>query len=151
MTHKNYYKRNSYQLYIKNKFPSKYLLPESFDLIYSNSSIEHWHESIEDSDQSLELYKKDISFCYKILKPGGYLLINTPIHVHGNKIFVHGKIEKIEKFFNYDYWKSITFEHWREQFDDLMPYAPVHRKKAWINKYGYDFNNIWIGNIVAKK
>ena len=82
------------------------------------------------------------------MKPGGHLLINTPIHVHGNKIFVHGKIEKIEKFFNYDYWKSITFEHWREQFDDLMPYAPVHRKKAWINKYGYDFNNFEPGRFV---
>ena len=151
MKYKSCYKRNNFQSYIKDTISSKYLANESFDLIYANNSIEHWHEEIQDVDQSLELYRKDISRCYSLLKPGGQLLVNAPIHVHGNKIFMHGEVDIIEQFFDWNDWGSVVFEHWREQYDDLMPYAPVHRKKAWLDSFGYELKNIWLGNIVAKK
>ena len=144
-------KKNNLQSYMKDVFPSKYLLQESFDLIYANNSIEHWHQKIENSKGAIALYKNDISHCYKLLKPGGQLLINFPVHVHGNILFVLGAIEKIEQFFDCDQWESVVLEHWRQQHDDLMPYAPVHRKKFWIDTYGVELNNIWLGNFVAKK
>ena len=151
MNHKIYYKKNNYQSYIKDSFPSVRLKDKSFDLIYANSSIEHWNEKIEDYKRSLELYKMDISYCYKLLKPGGHLLINCPMNLHGNKIFKLGKLKMIECFFDNDNWQSVIYEHWREQFDDLMPYAPEHRKKYWKDEYKIKLINIWLGNIVAMK
>ena len=79
------------------------------------------------------------------------LLINCPIHVHGNIIFMMGNIDMIECFLDNGLWESVTFEHWREKHDDLLPYAPDHRKQAWRDKYGIDLLNIWLLNIVAKK
>ena len=64
---------------------------------------------------------------------------------------MHGEVDIIEQFFDWNDWRSVGFEHWREQYDDLMPYAPVLRKKAWLDSFGYELNNIWLGNIVAKK
>ena len=64
---------------------------------------------------------------------------------------MHGEVDIIEQFFDWNDWGSVVFEHWRDQYDDLMPYAPVHRKKAWLDSFGYELNNIWLGNIVAKK
>jgi SAM-dependent methyltransferase len=151
MKYKSCYKRNNCQSYIKDKVSSKYLSNESFDLIYANNSLEHWYEAIQDIDQSLELYRKDISRCYSLLKPGGFLLVNAPMHLHGNPIFVHAKVDIIEKFFDWNDWESVVFEHWRQQHDDLMPYAPTGRKKAWLDRFGYELRNIWLGNLVAKK
>ncbi len=149
--YKSHYKKNNFQSYIKGTVFSEHLSNESFDLIYANNSIEHWHEEVQDIDQSLELYRRDISRCYSLLRPGGHLLVNLPIHVHGNKIFMHGEVDIIERFFDGNDWGSVVFEHWREQHDDLMPYAPVQRKKAWLSSFGFELTNIWLGNIVAKK
>jgi len=151
MKHKVSYKRNEFQSYIRGTISSEKLVNECFDLIYANNSIEHWHEEIQDIDESLELYRRDISRCYSLLKPGGQLLINLPIHVHGNPIFMHGKVNIIEQFFDRNAWDSIIFEHWRERYDDLMPYAPGARKRVWVERFGYELKNIWLGNLVAKK
>jgi len=147
---KKWPKRNKYQRYILDYFPSKMLESFSFDLIYGNSTIEHWREDDDDVDRSLKLYQGDIVHCYNLLRPGGKLLINCPIHVHGNPIFVRGRVDLIERFFA-DKWKSVVFEHWRESFDDLMPYCPKHRKKPFKEIYHIDLVNIWILNIVATK
>ena len=145
--------KNSHQSYIFDTFSSKQfkqLKSETLDLIYSNSTIEHWHEQENDMEHSLELYKTDIHQCYKLLKPGGVLLINCPIFVHGNRIFLEGRIDLIERFFD-DRWSSIKIEHWRQHYDDLMPYCPVRRKEAFRKLYGIELKNIWLLNVVAKK
>ena len=115
--------RNSHQRYILDAFPSRHLKAETFDLIYGNSTVEHWHQHQKDLERSLELYKADFRQCYKLLKPGGALLINCPIFVHGNRIFMEGRIDLIEDFLE-DQWSSVVIEHWRQQHDDLMPYCP---------------------------
>ncbi|MCP4264273.1 MAG: class I SAM-dependent methyltransferase [Candidatus Brocadiaceae bacterium] len=147
---KKYPKRNLYQRYIMDNFPSHLLEQNSFDLIYSNSSIEHWHQEEEDIQASLNLYREDMNSCYDILRPGGMLLMNCPVYVHGNDIFVRGKINIIENFFS-GKWKSVEFEHWRELHDDLMPYCPDKRKESFKETYSIDLVNIWLLNIVATK
>jgi len=147
---KKFPKRNAFQRYIKDYFPSALLQPGSFDLVYGNSTIEHWHENEKEMQMAHEHYRKDIRACYDLLRPGGRLLINCPIYVHGNNIFVYGKVDLIETLFSTE-WKSVEFEHWRETHDDLMPYCPKKRKESFKEAYNIDLVNIWILNIIAEK
>lgn len=147
---KRWFLWNDHQKYIRDSFPSKLLKRDSFNLIYGNSTIEHWHENQEDSQEAITLYKKDIQSAYETLKVGGVLIINCPIFVHGNPLFVHGKIELIKKIFQQE-WKSIKFEYWGKDRDDLMPYCPEARKKYFYDAFKIELKNMWLLNIVAMK
>lgn len=143
-------KLNLHQRYIRDYYPTKHLSRGSFDLIYGNSTIEHWHEKVDDTDYSLKLYREDIEQCYNLLKPGGKLLINCPMYVHGNRIFLLGQVNVIKHFFS-NKWKSVEFEHWRESYDDLLPHCPKKRKRGFKERYKIDLENIWLLNIIASK
>lgn len=143
-------KLNLHQRYIRDYFPTKLLKHGSFDLIYGNSTIEHWHQDVDDMSKSVNLYREDIDFCYELLKPGGKLLMNCPMFVHGNKIFIYGLFDIIAQFFN-SRWASVEFENWRKSHDDLLPYCPVKRKQTFKETYNIDLVNIWLLNIVATK
>jgi len=88
--------------------------------------------------------------CYEMLNPGGILIVECPVLVHGNFLWQHSRIDLIEKLFD-SQWSSVIFEHWREQHDDLMPYCPEHRKIGFKEQYNINLDNIWDLNIVAIK
>lgn len=77
-------------------------------------------------------------------------MIDAPMFVHGNIWFMRGDVEMLESFFS-NKWQSIVFEHWREQYDKLMPYCPKRRQRAFREERGIDLHNIWMLNIVATK
>lgn len=145
------YRLNKHQCYILDTFPSKKLKEEEFDSIYGNSTIEHWHEKEEDVPTSFGLYKKDIEVCYRLLKKGGVLLMNCPIYVHGNLLFMKGKVGLVEDICASCNWRRIVFEYWRRDYSDLMPYCPERRKKVFKEKFNIDLENIWLLNVVAEK
>jgi len=136
--------------FILDRFPSPKLSGRSFDVIYGASTIEHWHEEIDDRESTLTAYQDDVRECWRLLRPGGVLLMNAPMFVHGNRWFVRGDVPLVEGFFG-DEWSSVTFEHWRERHDDLAPYRPAHRAAAFRDRFGIDLTNIWILNVVATK
>jgi SAM-dependent methyltransferase len=141
---------SKWRRHILDSFPTRKLRGMLFDTIYANNSIEHWNEDLVDFEESIQAYKKDIIECNLLLKPGGILIVNCPIHVHGNVLFITGKVEAIEECFG-DEWSSIVLEYWREQHDDLMPYCPEKRREFFQNKYGINLTNIWTINIIATK
>ena len=61
--------------YVRDRFPSARLRGRTFDVIYGSSSIEHWHEDLDDREESIAAYQRDIRECYELLRPGGVLLI----------------------------------------------------------------------------
>lgn len=130
-------------------FPSPEIVGP-FDLIYSSNSFEHLHEDLTDRNEALAAYRRDIRACLDLLRPGGVLLCNVPIHLHGNRLFVLGDVGTVAEMFG-DEWASVTFEHWRENHGELMPYAPGPRKAAMRVQYGVELTNIWLLNIVAVK
>ena len=136
--------------HIVSRFPSARLRGRQFDLIYANSSIEHWHEHLEDRDVTITAYQEDIRECYRLLRPGGTMMINAPLFVHGNRLFMAGDTKAVEAFFG-EAWSSVVFEHWRENHGDLMPYCPEKRREVFRDQYGIDLVNIWILNILARK
>ncbi|MCK4809549.1 MAG: class I SAM-dependent methyltransferase [Candidatus Omnitrophica bacterium] len=145
------YRLNKYQYYIRDAFPSEELEGRNFDLIYGNSTIEHWHEKESSLELSVEAYKRAMDECYRLLKQGGILLMNCPIYVHGNILFMRGEMDAIEGIFENGNWRKVTFEYWRRNYSGLMPYCPQARKEYFNNEFGIDLENIWLLNIVAKK
>ena len=63
-----------------------------FDYILSNQSIEHWREYGVDPVAGLTEIRR-------VSKKDGKIIINFPIHLHGDKIFVKGDFEKIDNCF----------------------------------------------------
>jgi SAM-dependent methyltransferase len=65
---------------------------EWFDIVVANQSVEHWHEYGVD----VELGLQEIS---RVLKTGGKALINFPVHLHGEAMFLLGDFKKIDRRF----------------------------------------------------
>lgn len=64
----------------------------SFDVVVSNQSIEHWYEYGVDVNRGLSEIRRT-------LKEGGRAVINFPIHLHGQKMFVLGDFAAIDDEF----------------------------------------------------
>lgn len=89
-----------------------------FDWVVSFSSIEHWNEFGNTIDQGL-------CEIYRVLKPGGRMLVTAPIHNHGHDLFYLGRMSEIKTLFNQIPWRDIRFEEWAK---DPHPFPPL---KEW--------------------
>ncbi len=97
-----------------------------FDVVIGNQTMEHWGEF----GCTLEwgLYQ-----CFRVLKPGGKLLINVPMHFHGTKYFVHGKKDSINNLFS-KFSNDIKMEAWGYPSDPIKPFYPHPRFNKLKNK-----------------
>jgi len=118
---------------------------ENFDFVFSNQSIEHWQEYGVSFQEGLDEINR-------VLKKGGALWINFPIHLHGNPLFVKGDEEKILSLFKEKDWSIDTVERWRKD------HHPLEKYKGWLynSLTNDDIPNAenastWIMNIVARK
>ncbi len=94
---------------IKTKFGSVQNIPfpnESFDIVLSNQSIEYWYEY----GVPIQVALYEIS---RVLKKGGKLYLNAPVHFHGKREFVDGNLDKVQSYFEGKYWKIDQFEIWK--------------------------------------
>lgn len=109
----------------KLSYPDEY-----FDIVIANQSMEHWPEF----GCSLEwgLYQ-----CFRVVKKGGKILLNVPIHFHGVRIFLLGELDKIRSLFN-PFSHQILLEKWGEPSDPLPPffgnqgYSPLQDKPSYV-------------------
>lgn len=149
--------------YIRDRFPSQKIASMQFDIIFASSSMEHWHEDLCPSSsyqshisesllqESVERYKRDLRFCYERLRKGGMLLIDCPIHVHGNHLFYQGRLEDIYSIFESVLWSELRYEHWRRDHSGLAPYMTKTRRKFWLEVHKRDIRNMWLLNVIAIK
>ena len=86
-----------------------------FDYVIGNQTLEHWH----DTGTS---YLKGFREIYRVMKPGGILSLNVPIHLHGDGIFVRGDIQAIFRLFNPHMWLKLSHEEWRKDYEPLEPF-----------------------------
>lgn len=85
----------------------------SFDYVVANQSMEHWEE------YRVPLLR-GLSEVFRVLRPGGWALINVPIHLHGAPEFVLGDMPRIQAYFE-PFCDAIEVEPWRAEHAPLSP------------------------------
>ncbi|MCK5605887.1 methyltransferase domain-containing protein [Candidatus Pacearchaeota archaeon] len=91
------------------------------------ATFEHWKEKGGNQIDGI----KEI---HRVLKPGGWFIVDCPIHEHGAEEFISDDIDKILSYIDTDSW-NIETEEWRKDYDPLPPY------EAWYYK-GKTLENI---------
>jgi len=97
----------------------------TFDFAFAIQSFEHWEERLPSLERSPS-YRECLAEIWRVLKPGGSLYVDAPIHLHGHEMFVAGDVPRILSLFDGGKWKDIVVERWRYDHAPLPPYpAPA--------------------------
>lgn len=103
---------------------------EAFDFVIGNQTIEHWGEHACPTDWGL--YQ-----IFRVLKVGGKVMLNAPIHFHGTSPFLLGRFSKIKSLFG-EFTPEVVIKKWGENPEPLAPfqlyknYWPLRGKQAFI-------------------
>jgi SAM-dependent methyltransferase len=103
---------------------------DSFDLVIGNQTLEHWAEYGCRTDWGLQQ-------CFRVMKPGGSLLMNVPMYFHGVTPFLMGKTDEIRAMIA-PFSSTAELIHWGAETAPLKPhfshpkYAPLKDKVAHI-------------------
>lgn len=105
--------------------------PEArFDLVIGLQTMEHWPE--QGCSLPWGLYQ-----CFRGLKPQGLLLMNVPIHFHGARPFIQGRLDTLRQLLA-PFSGRVSFEVWGYPSNPLPPclphrgYRPLNHKPAYI-------------------
>ena len=71
----------------------------TFDVVFGNQSFEHWEEPLPDGTPSPS-YADCLAEIWRVLRPGGTLYLDAPIHLHGHEMFVAGDVARIVALFD---------------------------------------------------
>ena len=104
----------------------------TFDWVVGAQTLEHWKRP----RRSL----KEIS---RVLRPGGKVSLTAPVHLHGEKMFVTGRFDRIKSLFLKSPLNLTKIETWRRQYCGLSPYRPNEYAQKKLRKVGItDYDGI---------
>ncbi len=104
----------------------------SFDWIIGSQTLEHWKRA-----------GRALREIRRVLRHTGKVSLTAPIHLHGNKIFVAGKLNLVEKLFRKNGFDPELCQTWRKKHCDFVPYRPNDYTKRHLKKAGIlDYDNI---------
>jgi len=110
----------------------------SFDIVTGIQSLEHWEEPLPNIEL-ISNYKEALKEVYRVLKPGGSIYFDAPIHLHGHEIFITGDIAGIRNLFDSKLWQFLKIEKWREQYEPLercqVPEGDYNSWKQSVKNY----------------
>ena len=134
---------------------------ETFDLVFGNQTFEHWGEPLPDGTMG-PTYSECLAESWRVLKPGGRLYLDAPIHLHGHEMFVAGDTERILALFDRALWSGIVTERWRSEPAPLARYPTPEgdARDALCNLSSYDAatiadlqvnGTVWLLTVTATK
>jgi SAM-dependent methyltransferase len=134
---------------------------ESFDTVFGIQTIVHWGQKTSDVREPSE-YSDCLKEIWRVLKPGGNIYFDAPIHLHGHEMFMMGDTDRIRAIFDDSLWGDVVLERWRYDYEPLKRYPPTHVDiadwQAEISSYSLDdiakFKNeqtVWLLTMSAKK
>ena len=107
---------------------------ETFDLVFSIQSLEHWEEKDPNLPEKLT-YAGCLGEVWRVLKPGGSIYFDAPIHLHGHEMFVLGDLARIRALFDGRLWTDLTLEKWRYEHEPLAKYPTPEKEIARWPRY----------------
>lgn len=94
----------------------------AFAAVVGTQTIEHWEDPtspVKDCD-----YRSAMEEVYRVLRPGGWIYFDAPVHLHGASEFILGDLEKIRSIFSFQEWEGLRVLTWRKRFAPLRPALP---------------------------
>lgn len=102
-----------------------------FDAVSGIQTLEHWVEgTVADPTGA---YRTLLAGLHRVLRPGGLLYLDAPIHQHGSRHCVTGDLAGIRDYFHPDLWSGLSCTIWRRQHRPLAsrPARP-HDQEEWV-------------------
>lgn len=124
----------------------------SFDLVFGNQSIEHWDEAHPHIPERTS-HAECLAEIARVLKGGGRLYLDAPIHLHGHEMFIRGDLARIEALFDDAVWSEVAFERWRREWEPLARYpTPAGDRGRWPDPVRLgDEVSVWLLVITATR
>jgi SAM-dependent methyltransferase len=133
----------------------------TFDVVFGNQSFEHWEEPLPDGTRPPS-YAACLAEIRRVLRPGGRLYLDAPIHLHGHEMFVAGDVARIVALFEPALWAGVVAERWRYDHAPLprypTPAADVAYVRGTIESYDSSLiadlqqnGTVWLLTITAFK
>ena len=132
----------------------------TFDVAFGNQSFEHWEEGHYLQTEKPG-YRECLAEVWRVLKPGGALYLDAPIHLHGHEMFVVGDIARVLGLFDPELWQDVVTERWRYDHSPLAPYATpasdIARWPIFVKTYGAEAvdaakrSTVWLLTVTARK
>ena len=105
-----------------------------FDAVIGIQTIEHFEDPNPDV-KGTSTYAACLAEIARVLKPGGRVYFDAPIHLHGHEIFVMGDIERIRSLFDSRVWREVTLQKWRFDHSPLPVYSPPEKEtRLWAER-----------------
>jgi SAM-dependent methyltransferase len=134
---------------------------ETFDLVFGIQSLEHWEEA-HPNIASHNTYDECLKEVWRVLRPGGSIYFDAPMHLHGHDKFIMGDVPRILGLFDASLWTEVLAEKWRYEHDPLPPYpTPAKEVADWPDRMeGYDRQalddvkrgrSVWLLALTARK
>jgi SAM-dependent methyltransferase len=102
----------------------------TFDIVVGIQSFEHWAEPLPGNHSSN--HEKGLDEVFRVLKPGGSIYFDAPIHLHGHEMFVAGDVGRIRGLFDPARWQDLIIEKWRQNYEPLARYpTPEADRAGW--------------------
>ncbi len=96
---------------------------QSFDKVFGIQSFEHWGQRAAPGREPSD-YVDCLKEIARVLKPGGSIYLDAPVHFHGHEMFIMGDLPRIESLFNHKPWQGLQVQCWRKDFQPLEAYPP---------------------------
>ena len=104
-----------------------------FDVVLSNQVLEHVHDA--------EINPGDlVTEWARVLKPGGRLYSNVPIHLHGSRRFRFRDLDALVRMFHAPVFSDLELVYYRRDRGDLAPSRTLidYGRGGWIeDRYRY--------------
>jgi len=103
---------------------------DTFDMVIGIQTFEHWGQRYGGRKPSE--YMECMAEIQRVLKPGGRLYLDSPMHFHGHEMFIMGDVARIHDVLEKAGWEEIIVERWRREHAPLEKYPPSAKvQREW--------------------